>query len=60
MPAGFVCVSFARNNRLGNQITSYKVKKEEGETKVRQMGTAANCTFEIHYFSRAKQPRVLM
>lgn len=24
MPVGFVCVSFACNNRLGNQIESYK------------------------------------
>lgn len=46
IPVGFVCVSFTCNNRLGNQIKSYKDKKEEGETKVRQMGTAANCTFD--------------
>lgn len=44
---GSVCVSFACNNRLGNQIEGYKKKKKrgrekEGETKVRLMGTAAN------------------
>lgn len=35
MPLGFVCVSFACNNRLGNRIESYKKKRgrgEEGET----------------------------
>lgn len=32
MPLGFVCVSFACNNRLGNRIESYK-KKEGGERR---------------------------
>lgn len=51
-PAGFVCVSFVCNNRIGNQIKSYKKKKKrkrsekQWETKVRLMGTAANCIFE--------------
>lgn len=33
MPLGFVCVSFACNNRLGNRIESYKKKKEGGERR---------------------------